>query len=110
MSGVPPASASSFPGKREDEPPARIATPISSDRCGILFGEIRNDDVRAGSHEARKHFLNRAPFVEPALAGRGFEHRVFAAHVVNANRKIETFACRAHDIEVRKTRLDHENV
>src|ERR1700678_3889203 len=65
--GWPSMSCSSFPGKRVAEPPAKskIASAMTP---RVVFGEIRDDDVGAGSHERRQGLVDGTIAIEPAVA------------------------------------------
>ena len=76
----------------------------------VGFGEIRDDDVGAGSHERRQDLVDGAIAIEPAVADRRLKHRVLAADVVNGNRHVKPVAGGANDVEIGQSRLDHHDV
>ncbi len=71
---------------------------------------IRQDEVGAGAANAGEDFHRHALLVDHAGRGRGFDHRVFAAHVVGADGQRRRLAHTAQDIEVRERRLHHQHV
>ena len=48
--------------------------------------------------------------VQPAVEGGGFEHRVFAAHLVGEGRNPELVFDAAHDVQVGHAGFDHHHV
>ena len=71
---------------------------------------VREDHVGAGALDRRQRLDRRRLLVEVA-GGRGrLDHRILAAHVVRGERQVEAVAGRAEDVEVRKRRLDHQDV
>src|SRR6266536_6519985 len=71
-----------------------------SRRCTEIHREISNDQVRAGAFDRGQDLVHDARAVDPAALRGGLHHRVFAAHVVSGNRKIEVLACGANHIEI----------
>ncbi len=72
---------------------------------------VGDDDVRAGAFEARQRLQHDAALVYPALSGGGFDHAVFAAHVVGSQRKFrEGLLDAANHVQIRQSGLDHEHI
>src|SRR6267142_2587508 len=57
--------------------------------AGSVFGMVCQDNIGARSLDAGEDLQDHALLFNPAFLGRGFDHGVFAANVVCANRHIE---------------------
>src|SRR5438552_3673988 len=77
--------------------------------CGLL-GEVGQDDIGAGALD-REEDLHRRPIaVEPAVLGRGPDHRVLARDVVGGDRDAEALLDAVDDVEERERGLHHDDV
>src|SRR5277367_4451272 len=55
-----------------------------------LRREVGEDAVGAGALEGEQAFHDRAVAVDPAIAGGGCDHRVFAGHLIDEGRHRES--------------------
>src|SRR5205085_7114242 len=72
--------------------------------------EIGQNAVGAGALEAEQSFHHGALAVDPAVARRARNHRVFAGHLVDEGRHPEGVLYAADDVEIGHAGLDHDHV
>src|SRR5262245_6500794 len=75
-----------------------------------LLGEVGDDHVGARAPDGDERFENRALAVDPAVAGRGGQHRVLAGDMVGRDGHIDGLPHTMDDVEVRQGRLHHDHV
>ena len=75
-----------------------------------LRRKIGQDAVGAGALEAEQAFHHRPLAVDPAIAGGGRDHRVFAGHLVDEGRHREGVLHPPHDVEIGHAGLHHHHV
>src|SRR4051794_5852525 len=75
-----------------------------------LLRPVRDHDVGARPTDRRQRLDRRRALVDVARRSRRLEHRVLARHAVRGERQLEALAHRAHDVEVRQRRLDHQHI
>src|SRR6266540_4177690 len=91
--------------------------PSTSDSSSALLQPLRgvlrvigDHEVRAGSHDARQDLENDSLLVDPSVGRGGLDHCVFAGDVVSGDGSVEAYAGFADNVEVGKSRLDHDRV
>ena len=72
--------------------------------------EVAQHAVGAGALEGQQRLHHHRVVVEPAVGGRGLEHRVLAADLVGEGRHAELVLHAAHDVQVGHAGLDHHHV
>ncbi len=82
---------------------------LQEQRRGVA-GEIGQNAVRARPLECDQAFQHDPVAVEPAIAGRGHQHRIFAGHLIDEGRRAELVLHAAHDVEIGHAGLDHDHV
>ena len=71
---------------------------------------IGDDNVCAGAFERSHNLKNGRAFLYDSFFGSRFDHRVFAAHMINGGRFAKTFAHPPEDIDVRQSWFYHHDV
>ena len=71
---------------------------------------VGDDHVRAGAEKGSQYLAHGAPLVQPAFLCRRLDHGIFAADVVDADRKVCARAQSADDVEIGQGGLDHEDI
>src|SRR5580704_5502815 len=78
--------------------------------AGDVFGVIGKDCGRAGALDAGHDLKHDALFVNPAVAGGRFHHRIFSTDVIGGDRHVEPLADTDDDVQIRQGGLDHDDV
>jgi len=75
-----------------------------------LLCPVGDDEVGAGAFEGGHLFEDAVAFIEPAALGGGFEHGVFAAHIIDGGGHAEAFFDAADEVEVGEAGFYHDDV
>ena len=92
--------------------------------CGVKFysglkiaqqargggGEISQNARATGALKSQKRFQHRGLLVEKTARGGGFDHRVFARHLIGENRRRQIARRLARNIQIRHAGLDNYGV
>src|ERR671913_326396 len=75
-----------------------------------LQSEVSQYPVGAGSLKRNHRFKYDLLFVKPIVGGSSFQHRIFAAHLIDERRRLVSVLDSPHDIKVGHPWLDHHHV
>src|SRR5208282_6155783 len=88
----------------------RVVESSSRQQLGGVFGVVGEDDAGAGAADAYERFHHDAVALDPAVAGGGFDHGVFAGDLIGRERHVETQAGCGNHVEVRHGGFNHDHV
>src|SRR5579885_2449550 len=83
---------------------------VLAERTGRIFGEIGQDEIRAGAANGDERLHHRALQVQPAVARRRDDHAEFPGDLICADRDGEPLARHPDDVEIRQRGLHHQHV
>src|ERR1700676_3214162 len=88
---------------------ARNALLLLQPRCHIGC-KVSNDHIGTGAADAGQYLHGDAAFIDPAVAGGGFDHGVFATDVVGGDGQVTMITHLANDVHVGHGGLDHDDI
>src|SRR5215469_11540425 len=89
------------------EAPLRIS---GSQPAHRVFGMVGQNDFRARSLDSQENFEYDSFFVHPTLLSSRLDHRIFTAHIVSGDGRVEVVAHQADNIEIGQRRFHHQHV